>query len=123
MNLAIRQVLTRQTFRLCDRFAQKSFLNHSPVTSTCPIIQFRSYSDDRGLETRKLPQLMEFPPVVWPSFIKFVKNWMFANLIIRPYFDNDFRLQEFIEASKHAVQVCNVHHKHVPNFQYLAGLS
>lgn len=106
MNLAIRQVLTRQTFRLCDRYAQKSFVNHNiPVTSTCPAIQFRSYCDDRGVEARKLPQLMEFPPVVWPSFIKFIKNWMFANLIIRPYFDNEFRLQEFIEASKHAVQV------------------
>ncbi|KAI8423647.1 hypothetical protein MSG28_012701 [Choristoneura fumiferana] len=48
---------------------------------------------------------MEFPPVVWPSFIKFIKNWMFANLIIRPYFEPEFSLSEFIEASKHAVQV------------------
>lgn len=107
MNLALRQVLTRQTFRLRDRYVLKSFVGPRPVTSSCPVIQFRSYCDERGVETRKLPQLMEFPPVVWPSFIKFVKNWMFANLIIRPYFDNDFRLQEFIEASKHAVQVSN----------------
>lgn len=30
---------------------------------------------------------------------------MFANLIIRPYFEPEFNLHEFIEASKHAVQV------------------
>ena len=48
---------------------------------------------------------MEFPPIVWPSFLKFIKNWMFANFIIRPYFDQEFNLHEFIEASKHAVQV------------------
>lgn len=51
---------------------------------------------------------MEFPPIVWPSFIKFIKNWMFANFIIRPYFDHEFSLQEFIEASKHAVEVCSI---------------
>lgn len=48
---------------------------------------------------------MEFPPIVWPSFVKFIKNWMFANFIIRPYFEQEFNLNEFIEASKHAVQV------------------
>ncbi|CAH2058128.1 unnamed protein product, partial [Iphiclides podalirius] len=57
------------------------------------------------MESRKLPQLMEFPPVIWPSLIKYIKNWMFANFIIRPYFDQDFSLSDFIEASKHAVQV------------------
>ncbi|CAG4934874.1 unnamed protein product [Parnassius apollo] len=101
MNLALRQVLSVRTFRLCERLSPKIFL--TPVT-TCPIIQHRNYCEDRT-ESRKLPQLMEFPPIVWPSFFKYIKNWMFANFIIRPYFDPEFNLNEFIEASKHAVQV------------------
>ncbi|XP_063545477.1 uncharacterized protein LOC134753508 [Cydia strobilella] len=104
MNLALRQVLTRQTFRICDRLSYKCLPKQLPITSTSPVIQFRNYCDN-NVQTRKLPQLMDFPPVVWPSFIKFIKNWMFANLIIRPYFEPEFSLAEFIEASKHAVQV------------------
>lgn len=104
MNLVLRQVLTRQSFRLCDRFAYISLPKQIPITSTCPVIQFRNYCEDR-VEARKLPQLMEFPPIVWPSLLKFIKNWMFANFIIRPYFEQEFSLNEFIEASKHAVQV------------------
>lgn len=105
MNLAVRQVLTRQTIRLYDRVPYKSLTKQPNITSTCTVTQFRYYCEDR-VEARKLPPLMEFPPVVWPSFIKFIKNWMFANFIIRPYFEPEFSLQEFIEASKHAVQVC-----------------
>ncbi|CAH0697356.1 unnamed protein product [Spodoptera exigua] len=106
MNVVIRRVLTRRSFALCDRLAHKTLSKHIPITSTCPVIQLRNYCQERlETETRKLPQLMEFPPVVWPSFIKFIKNWMFANFIIRPYFDQEFSLNEFIEGSKHAVQV------------------
>ncbi|KAI5634277.1 hypothetical protein NE865_13006 [Phthorimaea operculella] len=113
MNLALRQVLGRQTFRLCNRIPYKCLPKQLPITSKCPnVIQFRNYCQEKTeekkegeVETRKLPQLMEFPPIMWPSFINFVKNWMFANFIIRPYFDNEFNLHEFIEASKHAVQV------------------
>ncbi|XP_026748490.1 uncharacterized protein LOC113509370 [Galleria mellonella] len=104
MNLVIRQVLNRQTFRLCDKITYKCLPKHLPVTSTNNVTQFRNYCQDTS-DTRKLPPLMEFPPVVWPSFIKFIKNWMFANFIIRPYFEPEFSLGEFIEASKHAVQV------------------
>ncbi|XP_063834127.1 uncharacterized protein LOC135083322 [Ostrinia nubilalis] len=104
MNLAIRQVLTRQSFRLCDRIVYKSLPKQLNITSSCTVTQLRNYCEDR-VEARKLPPLMEFPPIVWPSFIKFVKNWMFSNFIIRPYFDQEFSLHEFIEASKHAVQV------------------
>lgn len=107
MNLALRQVLSRQTFRLCDRFSYKCLPKQIAITSQCPVIQLqlRNYCEER-VETKKLPQLMEFPPIMWPSFLNFIKNWMFANFIIRPYFDQEFSLNEFIEASKHAVQVC-----------------
>lgn len=104
MNLALRQVLRSQTFRLCDRFTHRNLPKQIQITSTCPVIQFRNYCEEK-VETKILPQLMEFPPIVWPSFVKFIKNWMFANFIIRPYFEQEFNLNEFIEASKHAVQV------------------
>lgn len=103
MNLAIRTVLTSRSLRLCDRISHKYL--QTPVVTKCPIIQQRNYCEDRS-EARRLPQLMEFPPIVWPSFIKFIKNWMYANFIIRPYFESEFNLYDFIEASKHAVQVC-----------------
>ncbi|XP_053620111.1 uncharacterized protein LOC128680755 [Plodia interpunctella] len=104
MNLVLRQALTRQTFRLCERNTSKCLPKQLSVTSTYNVTQFRNYCQE-PTETKKLPQLMEFPPVVWPSFVKFIKNWMFANFIIRPYFEPEFSLGEFIEASKHAVQV------------------
>ncbi|XP_023937293.1 m-AAA protease-interacting protein 1, mitochondrial [Bicyclus anynana] len=102
MNLVVKTVLTSRTFRLCERVPYKYL--QVPITSACPNIQRRSYCEDRT-DTRRLPQLMEFPPIIWPSVLKFIKNWMFANFIIRPYFDNEFSLNEFIEASKYAVQV------------------
>lgn len=105
MNLAVRTILTNQTFRLCDRISYKYL--QIPIASKCPIIQRRNYCEDRT-ESRRLPQLMEFPPVVWPSFFKFIKNWMFANFIIRPYFESEFSLYDFVEASKHAVEVCSL---------------
>lgn len=107
MNLTLRQVLSRQTFRLCDRISYRCLPKQVALTSQCPVtqLQFRNYCEERT-ETKKLPQLMEFPPIMWPSFMNFIKNWMFANFIIRPYFDQEFTLNDFIEASKHAVQVC-----------------
>lgn len=101
MNAVVRQMVTQQTYRLCYRTSYKYL--QAPVISRCSVIN-RNYCDNK-LETRRLPQLMEFPPVVWPSFINFIKNWMFSTFIIRPYFEQEFSLQEFIEASKHAVQV------------------
>jgi hypothetical protein len=60
----------------------------------------RWYSDDRGPPRRKLPSLMEFPEIVWPSVIKTLRNWILANLIIKPYFDHEFGLPDFILGSK-----------------------
>ncbi|XP_013168661.1 PREDICTED: uncharacterized protein C2orf47 homolog, mitochondrial [Papilio xuthus] len=118
MNLAFRQLLSTRTFRLCEKFTPKSI--QLPIATTCPPIHQRTYCEDHA-ESRKLPQLMEFPPVMWPSFIKYIKNWMFANFIIRPYFDQEFSLNEFIEASKHAVQVVS-ECLQKSDFQTLEGL-
>ncbi|KAJ4434541.1 hypothetical protein ANN_23103 [Periplaneta americana] len=64
----------------------------------------RWYSDDRGPPRRKLPSLMDFPEIVWPSVIKTLRNWILANLIIKPYFDQEFGLPDFIYGSKQAVE-------------------
>jgi hypothetical protein len=60
----------------------------------------RWYSDDRGPLRGKLPSLMDFPEIVWPSIIKTLRNWILTYLIIRPYFDQEFDLPEFVLGSK-----------------------
>lgn len=64
-------------------------------------------TDGRGKadEDSRFPALMEFPEIVWPSIIKTLRNWVLANLIIRPYFDNEFNLPDFVAGSKQALQV------------------
>lgn len=51
-------------------------------------------------KTPILPKLMEFPINTWPSIIKSVRNWIFANFIIMRYFDSDFNLPDFVNGSK-----------------------
>lgn len=60
----------------------------------------RWYSDDKGPPRERLPSLMDFPEVVWPSIIKTLRNWILANLIIRPYFDQEFGIPDFVLGSK-----------------------
>lgn len=69
---------------------------------------YSSQNDDEpSVASRKsLPKLMSFPQIVWPSVFKTVKNWIMINFIIRPYFDNDFNVNDFVAGTKHALQVC-----------------
>jgi hypothetical protein len=60
----------------------------------------RWYSDDRGPPREKLPNLMDFPEIVWPTVIKAFRNWILTNILIKPYFDKDFGLPDFIRGSK-----------------------
>lgn len=53
----------------------------------------------------KLPRLMSFPQIIWPSVFKTIKNWIMVNFIVRPYFDNDFQMADFVAGTKHALQV------------------
>ncbi|GLV40614.1 uncharacterized protein CBL_04416 [Carabus blaptoides fortunei] len=48
---------------------------------------------------------MEFPEIVWPSIIKSLRNFILTTFIIKPYFDRDFNLPEFVAGSKKAVEV------------------
>ncbi|XP_055639663.1 m-AAA protease-interacting protein 1, mitochondrial [Toxorhynchites rutilus septentrionalis] len=54
---------------------------------------------------RSLPKLMEFPEIVWPSVTKSIKNWIMVHFIIRPYFDHEYNLQDFVQGAKQALQV------------------
>lgn len=57
--------------------------------------------------SKKLPPLMNFPVVVWPSLFRSFKNLILTTFIIKPYFDVEFSLPEFVQASKKAVEVIN----------------
>lgn len=60
---------------------------------------------DKPKHSRRLPPLMEFQEIVWPSLLKTIKNWVLINFIIKPYFDNNFTIQDFISGSKQALEV------------------
>lgn len=48
----------------------------------------------------KLPKIMDFPQVIWPSVFKTIRNWILSNFIIMRYFDNEFNLPDFVTGSK-----------------------
>lgn len=48
---------------------------------------------------------MEFPEIIWPSALNTLKNWITIQFIIRPYFDSEFQLKDFIFGAKQALQV------------------
>ncbi|KAJ3646438.1 hypothetical protein Zmor_024026 [Zophobas morio] len=65
----------------------------------------RYKSSESGPPSSKLPPLMDFPKITWPSLVKSVKNFILATFIIRPYFDREFNLPDFVIGSKKAVEV------------------
>lgn len=89
----------------------KSFECSNLLYTQCqPILQQnRNYRTQRSRGNRNAssddtsPDLMDFPWIIWPSLFNTIKNWIFANLIIRPYFDGEFSLKSFKEGSKQAL--------------------
>lgn len=74
--------------------------------STSPV----TYASDSQKEPdktkrRRLPPLMDFTEIVWPSLFKSIKNWILVTFIIRPYFDNNFQMQEFVAGSNQALEI------------------
>ncbi|XP_001867849.2 m-AAA protease-interacting protein 1, mitochondrial [Culex quinquefasciatus] len=82
-----------------------------PAGSQTSFLARRTYStgsqdqDAAPRKPRSLPRLMDFPELVWPSVIKTVKNWIMVHFIIRPYFDREFTLPDFVQGAKQALQV------------------
>uniref|UniRef100_A0A1A9WI77 Tim44-like domain-containing protein n=1 Tax=Glossina brevipalpis TaxID=37001 RepID=A0A1A9WI77_9MUSC len=63
--------------------------------------------DPNGNE-RTLPRLMNFPEIMWPSMFNSMRNWVLVYGIIRPYFDREFYVKEFIRGAKRAMQVVSI---------------
>lgn len=55
--------------------------------------------------SNKLPELMEFPKIVWPSMFKSMRSFFLTTFIIKPYLDSEFNLPDFVEGSQKAVEV------------------
>lgn len=53
----------------------------------------------------QLPRLMDFPEIIWPSALNTIKNWITVQFIIRPYFDSEFQIKDFVFGAKQALQV------------------
>ena len=102
------------------------FLFNNNVTSNCGGALFqdnsktfqtinRNYSTPTPPENdewkKTLPVLMEFPNLVWPSVFKTIKNWIMVNFIVKPYFDQEFTMTDFVDGTKHAL------HVYIPYFQ------
>uniref|UniRef100_A0A2M3ZJG9 Putative c2orf47 protein mitochondrial n=1 Tax=Anopheles braziliensis TaxID=58242 RepID=A0A2M3ZJG9_9DIPT len=72
-------------------------------------VQIRWNSTDEhqhpARKAKKPLTLMDFPQLVWPSVVKTVRNFIMVHFIIRPYFDRDFHLPDFVIGAKQALQV------------------
>nr|CAH7744099.1 unnamed protein product [Callosobruchus chinensis] len=70
-------------------------------------IQKKWYCEESsGPPSNRLPPLMpDATKIVWPSLLKSIRNFILATFIIKPYFDNEFSLSEFVHGSKKAVEV------------------
>ncbi|GAB6032444.1 hypothetical protein CHUAL_011082 [Chamberlinius hualienensis] len=49
--------------------------------------------------------LMDFPEIKWPGFFKSLKNIILTKLIVRPYFDQEFSIDEFNVGARKAFLV------------------
>lgn len=65
----------------------------------------RSPLGHRFASNRSLPTVMQFPNIIWPSVLKTIKNWIMVNFIIKPYFDREFDMSDFVGGTKHALEV------------------
>lgn len=65
----------------------------------------RFLSSESGPPSNKLPPLMHFPQIIWPSIIKSIRNFILTTFIIKPYMDREFSLPDFVTGSKKAVEV------------------
>lgn len=65
----------------------------------------RFFSSESNPPSNKLPPLMNFPQIIWPSVIKSIRNFILTTFIVKPYLDRDFNFPDFVVGSKKAVEV------------------
>lgn len=80
---------------------------HSNSSSKIRNECLRFFSSESGPPSTKLPPLMTFPHIIWPSIIKSIRNFILTTFIIKPYMDRDFSFPDFVVGSKKAVEVVN----------------
>jgi len=79
-----------------------SCVKYGNINASC--VSSMRYCSDMPANN-KLPPLMNFPEIVWPSVIKSIRNFVLATFIIKPYFDKDFNLPDFVKGAKQALEV------------------
>lgn len=97
--------LTSNGYILSGNNAPRSLWNNAPLGC-------------RFGSNRSLPTVMQFPNIIWPSVLKTIKNWVMINFIIRPYFDKEFDMSDFVGGTKHALEVCDI----APRWRQISGL-
>ncbi|ALC42368.1 CG3776 [Drosophila busckii] len=81
------------------------------MAKSSPVARFRCYAtlphapEPQRQNNNSFPRLMDFPEIIWPSALNTIKNWITVQFIIRPYFDNEFQIKDFIFGAKQALQV------------------
>lgn len=66
--------------------------------------------DDDEDNRRKMPQLMDSgAPVIWPSVFQTLKSMFISTIIIKPYFDPEFTIKDFVEGAKQAISFVSSH--------------
>lgn len=65
----------------------------------------RFFSSETSPPSNKLPPLMNFPQIIWPSIIKSIRNFILTTFIVKPYLDREFNFPDFVVGSKKAVEV------------------
>ncbi|KAK4883955.1 hypothetical protein RN001_000226 [Aquatica leii] len=84
---------------------QRQYATKTKSTATALEISKRCLSSNAGSQRKKLPPLMNFPEIIWPSLVKSIRNFILSTFIIKPYMDRDFNIPEFVKGSKKAVEV------------------
>ena len=114
----LRRNVTYKDFKLPVQYACSTFISNN-ITSKFHFsgkdvgsrknnvaeVHRRYCSSNSGPPSTKLPPLMQFPEVVWPSLIKSFRNFILSTFIIKPYFDKEFSVPDFVQGSKMALQV------------------
>lgn len=109
---AVLKTVTNNRRLICEcstfvNVTSKQWFQGDTRRSNYNFIQKQWYSEDiSGPPSNKLPPLMpDFPKIVWPSLLKSIRNFILATFIIKPYFDKEFNLPDFVAGSKKAVEV------------------
>jgi len=59
----------------------------------------RDRNDGPPKNSMMLPPLMDFPRLMWPKVMNTIRNWFFSYFVIKPYFDNEFSIKDFMQGA------------------------